>query len=849
MNIASPLDEPKRLAALRRYRVLDTPAEASFDDLTVLASRVCQVPVALVSLVDEDRLWFKSCVGASIQEHPRESGFCAHVILQREEVLEVCDTLADDRFSQMPMVASEPYFRFYAGAPLVTPEGLTIGSLCVLDYQPRQLTPEQKDSLVALSRQVVSQLEFRRQAEELMREGAEREAAQAKLRAQNEQLICSEAETARLLALTEKARSALVIALEAEQQAGQDLRESEERFRQLADNIREAFWISDLTRTEMIYISPAFEVIWGRSCASLHDSPQIWLDAIHPEDRQRLQEEAAVYHRHGAYDAEYRIMRPDGTLRWIRDRAFPVRNAAGEVYRMAGVAQDITERKLGEDRLREQASLLDRAQDAIIVRDLDHRVTYWNKSAERLYGWSEEEVLGKAVKDLLYKDTTTFEKACEDVFSAGEWVGELHQVSKTGTALIVEGRWTLLRDAAGQPKGILGINTDITRQKKLEHQFLRAQRMESIGALAGGIAHDLNNVLTPITMAIDFLRLKVTDAKCLEVLDTIASSAHRGADMVGQVLSFARGVEGRRIEVQPRHLIMDIERICRETFPKDIQLHITVERDLWTLQGDPTQLHQVLLNLCVNARDAMLRGGTLTVHARNVMLDAQFASMNIEANPGSHILFEVHDTGTGISRESIDKIFDPFFTTKELGKGTGLGLSTSLSIVKSHGGFMQVESEPGRGARFSVYIPATSLSSGVTSQEPGLHLPRGNGETILVVDDEAFVRQITRQTLEGFGYKVMLASEGAEAVTIYAQHRQEIAAVLTDMMMPVMDGASTIMVLLRMNPEVKVIAASGITTERNVMKANHAGVKRFIPKPYTAETLLTALKDVIECRS
>jgi PAS domain S-box-containing protein len=624
------------------------------------------------------------------------------------------------------------------------------------------------------------------------------------------------------------------------------LRESDARFRQLAENIQEVFWITDRARTEMIYVSPAYEAIWGRTCSKLYATPRIWMDAIHPDDRPRMLEAAAKGPIKGAYEEEYRIVRPDGAVRWIRDRAFPVRNRQGEVYRIAGVAQDVTFRKQNEDRVREQASLLDKAQDAIIVRDLDHRISYWNKSAERLYGWTAEQAVGRRVTDLLYKEVTAYQQACEHVLQRGEWMGEMRQFTRQGDPLAVEGRWTLVRDADGKPQRVLAINTDVTRQKKLEEQFLRAQRMESIGALAGGIAHDLNNVLTPITLAIDFLKVKTTDPKCLEVLDTIAKSAKRGADMVGQVVSFARGADGRRIEVQPRHLITDIERMCRETFPKIINVQTRAVLDLWPVVGDPIQLHQVLLNLCMNARDAMVQGGTLTIHANNVVLDAQFASDHIEAVPGPHVLFEIEDTGTGIPRHVIEKIFDPFFTTKETGKGTGLGLSTSMSIVKSHGGFMQVDSVPGRGTRFSFHLPAKSVANTAAGAEASPDLPRGNGELVLVVDDEDFVRQIARQTLEGFGYRVILAEDGTEAVTLFAKHRKEIAVVVTDMTMPVMDGASTALVLMRMDPNVRVIAASGITTERNVSKADQAGVKHFIPKPYSAEILLHTLKKVLQ---
>lgn len=495
-------------------------------------------------------------------------------------------------------------------------------------------------------------------------------------------------------------------------------------------------------------------------------------------------------------------------------------------------------------RIREQASLLDKAQDAIFVIRLDRRITYWNKSAERLYGWTAVEAGGQ-LTTLLHTDKTAFDSAFELVQARGEWVGELEQVDKAGLLLLIEARWTLVRDSNDEPLSILAIHTDIRERKKLEQQFFRAQRLESIGTLAGGIAHDLNNVLTPIMLSIEVLQATHTDDDSREMLSTIAASAKRGAEMVAQVLSFARGMEGRRVEVQSKHLISDIEKIARDTFPKSISVHTKVNADLWTVLGDPTQLHQVLLNLSLNARDSMIDGGQIHIHADNVTLDLHYAAMNIEAKPGPHVLLEVEDTGAGIPKPILDKIFDPFFTTKEIGKGTGLGLSTSLAIVKSHGGFLRVYSEVNKGTRFRIYLPASSDPTAHASEDAPVELPRGDGETILVVDDEASIRQITKQTLEAFGYRALLAADGAEAVAIYARHQATISVVLTDMMMPVMDGPATIQVLRKLNPTVKIVAASGINANGSVAKAMGHGVQDFLPKPYTADALLRILRRVI----
>ncbi len=505
------------------------------------------------------------------------------------------------------------------------------------------------------------------------------------------------------------------------------------------------------------------------------------------------------------------------------------------------------ERQRQDARVLEQASLLDKARDAILVRDLDHHITYWNKSAEQLYGWSAAEALGRKVNELLYSDQTQFDEIMRILMHAGEWIGEIRQITRARAEVLVEGRWTLVRDEQGRPAGVLAINTDITERKKIETQFLRAQRMESIGTLAGGIAHDLNNVLAPILMAIDLLRMSTRDEGTLSILSTIKLSAKRGADMVQQVLSFARGMDGQRIRIDPRNVIRDIQQIVHDTFPKNIHLHARPAPDLGAFNGDPTQVHQVLLNLCVNARDAMLpQGGPLEISAERLDVDDSYASMTASAKPGTYIAFKVADSGEGMPKDIQDKIFDPFFTTKELGKGTGLGLSTVLAIVKSHGGFIHVYSEPGHGTTFKVFFPADTGSGGHMSVE-NTHetLPRGQGELILIVDDEAAVRTVTKQTLEAFGYRIITAGDGAEAIALYAQHQQAIALVLTDMMMPVMDGPATIQVLMRMNPAVKIIAASGLNANSAVARAVGLGVKHFLPKPYTTQTVLVALKQVI----
>ena len=415
----------------------------------------------------------------------------------------------------------------------------------------------------------------------------------------------------------------------------QALRESEERFREIAENIQEVFWVTNPGKTEILYLSPAYEKIWGRTRESAYSSPRSWADAIHPEDQQRSLSAANGRQSNGTYDEEYRILRPDGSIRWIRDRAFPIRDKGGETRRIVGLASDVT-----------------------------------------------------------------------------EW-------------------------------------------KRAERETLRTQRLESIGTLAGGVAHDLNNALAPILMGMELLRMQYPDDT--QMIDTMESSAQRGADMVRQLLTFAKGAQSDRLLVQPRHLFREMERIIRSTFPKNIQLKAACGPKLNTVLGDATQIHQILLNLCVNARDAMPNGGLLTIEAENIEIDSAFVRSHPQAKPGPHVVLRVIDTGSGIPPGVIDRIFDPFFTTKGPENGTGFGLSTVLGIAKSHGGFVTVSSSPGQGSTFVVYLP--TADTGAPDHVPVIAHPsfKGNGETVLIVDDEIPVRQVARSVLMGLNFKVLTA--------------------------------------------------------------------------------------------
>ncbi len=495
-----------------------------------------------------------------------------------------------------------------------------------------------------------------------------------------------------------------------------------------------------------------------------------------------------------------------------------------------------------EQKNREQAELLDKATDAILVCDLVNRITYWNGSAERIYGWRAGEVIEKDYLNVLFQGeppAEILEMKCS-LGEKGEWSGELQQLTREGKTIRVHCRATVIRNTYGQPKSLLLINTDITERKQLEEQFLRSQRLESLGVLISGIAHDLNNALAPILIGVEILR-KRPDKE--NVLKTIESSARRGAEMVKQVLAFARGTDSNKTLIHMESLVKEMGKIVKDTFPQNIRGEVKTNGETWPVMGSATPLYQVLLNLCVNARDAMPEGGTLTLMAANLRMDPRLAAQYPDAKAGNYVCVSVTDTGTGISPAEMEKIFRPFYTTKAPDKGTGLGLSTSLNIIKNHGGFLAVNSEVGRGAEFKFYLPAVLEPS--PPPPSGSALPMGNGEGILVVDDEAIVLVIARTALENYGYRVLTATNGLEAISCLNEKSKSIDLVITDWVMPLMGGSATATALRRIKPDVKIIAAGESGAEAAEM-IGQMEIDAFLAKPFTVENLLKTVQSALK---
>lgn len=669
----------------------------------------------------------------------------------------------------------------------------------------------------------------------------EREKLETALRQNSDLLEINVAErTAELIIANEQLQREII----ERENIQQSLIESEERLSLAMAAGNTAIWDWHIQKNQVFW-SPNMSLMHGLSGRALSPIDEEFLNLISSEDREYFRHCVhKTFEKRVDLSCEYRVISSDSNLRWLGTRAKLYYDENDQPLRMIGTTRDITDRKQTERKISEQAALLDIATDAILVRDLKSQIIFWNQGAERMYGWQSQEVLARNTQDIFYNSHDNKQEiaALKTVFKSGSWEGELYKKTKSEEEIIVQSRWTLMLDADSQPKSILTVDTDITEKKRLQQQYFRAQRLESIGILAGGIAHDINNILTPILGSAQLLKARFSqdNNRVLQMLTIIENNAKQGAALVKQLLSFAKGVEGKYTILQVNDLIKDTIQFAKQTLSKSIKFSTHLSPKLFPVYGDKTQLHQVVMNLVVNAADAMPNGGHLSISAENLYIDENIRQINCHAKVGNYIVITVRDTGTGMSPEIVERIFEPFFTTKDFGKGTGLGLSTVQGIIKSHKGFINVDSKVGKGSKFQIFLPSLNQEISLLKSDDN-KMYQGRGEVILLVDDEAQIIEVTKTILENYNYQIITARNGKEAIDIYTQNQDEIKLVLMDIMMPEMDGNAAICKLKEINPQVKIIACSG----RNIEPDNEAQVAAILLKPYSNQELLEKLNFVL----
>lgn len=893
MKAPLPPNEADRLMTLRGYNILDTPSEPPFDDLVALAARICDVPTAMVSFVDADRQWFKSQIGMPLLETTRDISFCAHSLLQPDEVLQIYDAREDARFRDNPLVTAEPYIRFYAGAPLIAPGGQPLGALCVMDHSPRTLTSGQREALRTLSRHVVRQLEFRRQAHELAKEVTERQVAEGALRKRYEQLAESERAASELLSVAEQSRQALLRVLEDEKFSAQRLRESETRFRQLTENINEVFWMSDPDKRTILYVSPAYEVIWGRSCESLYAEPHHWAAAIHPDDRARVLA-ASYLQAKGNYNEIYRILRPDGSMRWISDRAFPVKNELGQVYRLVGTAEDITARKRAEtitaaehaiiEALSGGASLPDTARKIleIVCRQLDWElgdlwtvdrstqtlrcVAIWHGPSGRFQSFAEASqrmrfAAGEGIPGKVWntrKPKWISEVTEEATFLRRQDAVELELRGALAFPITVRSEVHgviefFSKESRPPDAGMVAMFGSLGKQigqfierKQLEEQFRQAQKMEAIGTLAGGIAHDFNNVLAAISGYTELAKLEsANNPEVMHYLQAVAEGSGRATELVRQILTFSRLQDQQRKPIQLWLVVDEAIKLLRATIPATIAFDLSLARRGPTILGDPTQIHQVIMNLATNAAHAMKEStGRLGITLEEFEVDADFLALYPGLHPGRYMRPCVSDTGHGMDTPTLSRIFDPFFTTKAPGEGTGLGLAVVHGIVQNHDGLITVYSQPGGGTRFHLYFPAhvTEVPESLAREHQA---PQGQGQWILLVDDEPPIAHMGKKVLERLGYSVDSHTDPATALRAVQTTPGKYALVITDLTMPGMTGTDLAKEIQQVRPDLRIVLTTGYSASLTLERVQAMGIRELLIKPLTIHELAKVVQRVL----
>lgn len=660
-----------------------------------------------------------------------------------------------------------------------------------------------------------------------------------------------------------QARFAVVRDITGRKKAEEALRESEERYRQIAENIREVFWMADADLSRMIYVSPAYEKVWGKTCQSLYADPKSWAESIHPDDRQRVMETIFPRSSEG-HTVEYRIIHPDGNIRWVLDRGFPVRNLSGEIYRIAGIAEDITARKLAEQALRESEERYRFAMNAT-----SDGVWDWNIKADEvmrspcffsMLGYQEEELESRCGQwqGLIHPDDRSmvlnalneYLTAKRDTFRI-----EYRMLHKSGEPVwILSGGSVVAYDENGDSLRMVGTHLDITERKQaeveakgFEAKLRQSQKLEAIGTLAGGIAHDFNNILAGI---LGYTEMALTASQentyTQRYLEEVIGATLRAKELVKQILVFSRQGEAPVLRpIEPVLIIKEALKMLRATLPTTIEFRQKLSTDLLPVMGDPTQLHQVLVNLCTNAAHAMRdRGGILEVNFGEVVLDSASAAAYENLQPGHYVRLTVSDTGHGMKAATLERIFDPYFTTKVMGEGSGLGLAVVHGIIQRHKGAIRARSEPGRGTIFEVLLPKIKRVKRQTASE-SKPVPRGT-ERILFVDDEETLAALGEQLLAKLGYKVTARTSSLEAVELFRSEPHGFDLVITDYTLPHMTGVDLAKEMMKIRPDIPIILCTGYSERVNENTTKELGIRAFVMKPLGLPDIARVIRNVLD---
>ena len=627
--------------------------------------------------------------------------------------------------------------------------------------------------------------------------------------------------------------------------------ESLEQFRELMEHLKQVFWIKNAETTGVLYVSPAYEKIWGRSCQSLYDNFESLKGAIHPDDQDRVAGPMDGDFDVEGREQEYRILRPDGEMRWIRSRSYPVRNKEGDIQRHAGIDEDITEWKTSEKERSRLAAIVEYSDDSFLSMSTDGIIINWNQGAERQYGYSAEEIMGRSISILFPPDHYMEYQGILKKIRKGEAMPSYETVRqrKDGTLVNMSVSISPIETRSGEVVGASKIDHNISKIKTLEAQFIEAQKMEVVGQLAGGVAHDFNNILAVIIGYNDLIEQDLgVDHAVLKYTEEIRLASQRAAGLTQQLLIFSRKQTVQAVVLNLNEVVESMDKMLRRVVDEHTEMSLICAPGLGQIKGDSGYVGQLLMNLVINARDAMPSGGKLTIETSAATLAEDDPRLRPPMTPGSFIVLSVSDTGTGITDEVKARMFDAFFTTKELGKGTGLGLATCRMIVQQSGGFIDVLSEVGRGTTFQIYFPRIDkpVDPVAVARSTGRLLPRGT-ETLLLVEDEPSLRQLAQNTLQVQGYEVLLASNGEDGLRVVRERKgAPIRLVISDVIMPKMGGKVMAEWLKTIYPDIKVLFTSGYTDEAIISQGVLAEGVEFLPKPYTRASLSRKVREMLD---